>query len=714
MRRFIILSLKRREGEVFEMKRILCVLLALCMIVPAVVISAAGDDLKIIDAVGGFEVIGVEWTNTAAASGYNVYVKKTTDSAYPEKPIDKQLIRYYGSYYRADALGLAAGEYDVKVETADKSASAERKNITVLAHKREGFAFSQNSPAKTASGGYNEDGTVPDDAVIVYVTNENVNTVKATINKKEYTGLCKILDGIGSFSRPEGPRGHYIIRIIGKIDGDNVIFDGNSVNKPDEPRNNFAVQRNANVTIEGVGNDATLYKCGILMKRSQNIEVRNLGVMLFLDDGISSENSSSNTNTNLWIHNNDLYYGTSGTEADKVKGDGGIDLKANTKYVTVSYNHLHDNGKTSLVQPTIDGVNGDGTDFLTYHHNWFDHSDSRHPRIRYSTVHVYNNYYDGNANYGVGVTSGASAFVEANVFRAVRMPMISANQGHDLNEDGESSTLSGEAGGIIKAFNNKFEDNCGEVSYYGEGSDFDAYKANSRDEKVPADVKTKVDTAEKTGEEKFKNTYNNFDTDSSAMYNYTPDDPDKVVADVTKYAGRFGGDDIDFDLSDYTPSPYNGEKAADNPDEDHFIIPELKAMLEKYQSSVVKNYVGSETEYPATSGTAPSPKPTDEPKPTSAPTPKPEFDYEIASASYADGKLAAELKYNGSDESPTAVLIVGTYSEGDVLTDAKTFEINGTEIKNLDFAEPQSGVTRLFVWSGTGDSKPLATPFEIE
>jgi len=72
------------------------------------------------------------------------------------------------------------------------------------------------------------------------------------------------------------------------------------------------------------------------------------------------------------------------------------------------------------------------------------------------TVHVYNNYFDGNAKYGVGVTTGSSCFVEQNFFRNAHDPMMSSKQGTDAQGAG---TFSGEKGGVIKAYNNKFVQN---------------------------------------------------------------------------------------------------------------------------------------------------------------------------------------------------------------------------------------------------------------
>jgi pectate lyase len=60
---------------------------------------------------------------------------------------------------------------------------------------------------------------------------------------------------------------------------------------------------------------------------------------------------------------------------------------------------------------------------VTYHHNWFDGSSQRHPRVRFGNpVHVYNNYYYDNSGYGVASTEGAGVLVEANSFENVEDP----------------------------------------------------------------------------------------------------------------------------------------------------------------------------------------------------------------------------------------------------------------------------------------------------
>lgn len=152
------------------------------------------------------------------------------------------------------------------------------------------------------------------------------------------------------------------------------------------------------------------------------------------------------------------------------------------------------------------------------------------------SVHVYNNYFDGVSKYGVGVTTGGSAFVEANYFRNVSKPMMSSGQGTDAKGEG---TFSGENGGIIKSFNNYYTETPATfsfVSHKDNATDFDAYEASARDEKVPSSFK-----ALKGG-----SAYDNFDTNSSLMYSCSPDPAEDVAEIVKKESGRMNGGDFSW------------------------------------------------------------------------------------------------------------------------------------------------------------------------
>ncbi len=498
-----------------------------------ITVLAADTPVTIIKSGGWLETAYVEWSPTDA-TGYNVYYKPAgaPDSQYTK--IDIPLVRRYSSRFRADVLGLTAGNYIVKVVPTENGAeipslAAVTPTLVVKAHTREGFAFSSESPMGTASGGYNDDGTVPSNAQIIYITPETANTVKLDV----------IVDGKGKITTCVGlveilaarQKGHdttpLIIRIIGQVKDSNITGLNSS--------GYIQVKGCYNVTIEGVGEDATAYKWAILVRDASNVEVRNLGFMLFPDDGVSLDTD----NKNIWIHNNDFFYGKPGS-GDKAKGDGSLDVKAFSNYITVSYNHFWDSGKASLCGQ------GDSKEFhVTYHHNWFDHSDSRHPRIRWATAHIYNNYYDGVSKYGVGNTTGGSAFVEANYFRNCKYPMLISLQGTDVYGSNEG-TFSNDPGGITKAFNNIVV-GATRLVYHNEDSvEFDAYLAATRNEQAPDTFKTKGGG----------NTYNNFDT-APTMYAYTPDAPEDVISIVTAYAGRVNGGDFKWTFTETDDTSYD-------------------------------------------------------------------------------------------------------------------------------------------------------------
>ncbi|MDO5519302.1 MAG: right-handed parallel beta-helix repeat-containing protein [bacterium] len=552
---------------------------------------------------GDYESAYATWQAVANVDGYHVYYKQADQGDAAYKQLDDQLVRQYSTYFRADVVGIPAGDYVMKVvpvkdgkETAN-AATTER--INVLSHVREGFAFSKNSTYGTGSGGYNDDGSVPDDAQIIYITKDTANTVSLDVitdDKGKKTTCTGIADILAKRQKAKDKR-HLIIRMVGLLEASDI----NGLNGS----NYLQLKGCHNVTFEGIGNDATASGWSFLIRDARNVEIRNIGVMLFKDDGISMDTN----NENIWVHNNDIFYGAPGSDSDQVKGDGSCDVKGKSTYVTVSYNHFYDSGKSSLC-----GMSDSENFYVSYHHNWFDHSDSRHPRIRVGTIHIYNNYFDGNSKYGVGVTKGSSAFVEANAFRNCKYPMLTSLQGSDIATNSKG-TFSGEPGGMIKAYNNKVEGATGLVYANEDSTQFDAYLATDRNEKVPSTYKSLSGS----------NTYNNFDTNSSIMYSYAPTATEDVVENVTSYAGRMTGGDLNFTFNN----------AVD--DESYVINTALKNKLTNYKSDLVSVGGDQSTDIPvvtptivptATATVAPTVKPTatvvPTVKPTMAPTATPE------------------------------------------------------------------------------------------
>ena len=516
-----------------QVKKFMSALLACVMVAVSVIafdmnpVHAASG--AITEASGWLETAYVKWTPVTGATGYNVYVKSASasDSAYVQ--LDDELIRKYPSYMRADAVGLKAGDYVMKIVPLNNgkentAAAIVSDKLTVKAHDRSGFTFSSNSPVKNGVGAYNNDGTLKSDASVLYVTEANKNTVKLTIGNTEYTGVAAITQAIKSKNNCQP----VAIRIIGQ-----VTLSGLAC-KDVSSAYAIGVKGAANVTFEGIGDDATLYGAGVAVFQSTGIEVRNLGLMNW-GGGKDGDGISLKQSLGVWVHNNDVFYGNAGSDGDQAKGDGSMDLKDNSQYVTVSYNHFWDSGKMSLCGMKSES----GENWITYHHNWFDHSDSRHPRIRTMSVHVYNNYYDGNSKYGVGAAKDSEAFVEANYFRNCNYPMLSSMQGSDVLAGG---IFSSENGGVIKAYNNYMEGqksviyaNSDAGTTTASATDFDAYLATSRSETVPSTYKAKQGGK----------TYSNFDTKVDLGVDTADiDAPADVPSIVTKYAGRIMGGDF--------------------------------------------------------------------------------------------------------------------------------------------------------------------------
>ena len=103
------------------------------------------------------------------------------------------------------------------------------------------------------------------------------------------------------------------------------------------------------------------------------------------------------------------------------------------------------------------------------------------------------------------------------------------------------------------------------ITYQQNSSDFDAYEVTNRTDLVPSDIKCKQGA---TG-------YNNFDTNTSVMYSYTPDPTDKLVEIIENEAGRINGGDFSWEFDD-------GQD-----DDDYAVNNELMQAIQNYTSQLV-------------------------------------------------------------------------------------------------------------------------------
>ena len=547
--------------------------------------------VEITEAKGWQESAYLKWKAFDGATSYNVYVDG--------KKIDAQLVRKYTNYYRADVLGLKAGDYSVKVVpvkadgTEIESAANTATGFAVKSYDRSGFAHFNYTGG---IGAYNNDGTLKAGAKVLYITAQTAKTVSTDVildkgkAATKTTGLQAIIDAYQKGNDPTP----IAFRFIGKVslsDLDKISSSSEGIQVKGK-----SGYTGMSLTFEGVGEDATVHGFGFLVRNAKGIEFRNFAIMNCLDDALSLDTQ----NQHVWIHNMDFFYGQAGGDKDQAKGDGTVDLKGNSQYITIAYNRFWDSGKSSLC-----GMKSESNEnWITYHHNWFDHSDSRHPRIRTMSVHVYNNYFDGNSKYGVGATSGSSAFVESNYFRNAKDPMMISGQGTDAKGDG---TFSGETGGMIKEYGNIFAEKSRKfqyVPYSSNNKDFDCYDVANRNDKVPADVKTV----------KGGTSYNNFDTDPSLMYEYTPDAAVDVPAKVTGFygAGRLNHGDLQWTF----------DNSVD--DDSYAVNSGLKTAVVNYKNTDLLEIGGNGTSAGEGGGGTVDPGTDPTPDPGTAPTPTPD------------------------------------------------------------------------------------------
>jgi pectate lyase len=174
----------------------------------------------------------------------------------------------------------------------------------------------------------------------------------------------------------------------------------------------------ANKSILGVGANAEITGGGLQLgsttRPGTNVIIRNLTFSNASDDSISVTNGAHH----VWIDHNEFLPGY----------DGSLDIKRKSTYVTVSWNRFRGTDKSMLLGHS-DSYSADvGYLKVTYHHNYFDGGNQRHPRARFGDpVHVYNNYYRTIGLYGIASTENAGVLAEGNYFENVPYPCYSVS-----------------------------------------------------------------------------------------------------------------------------------------------------------------------------------------------------------------------------------------------------------------------------------------------
>ncbi len=396
---------------------------------------------------GNYESIAVEFSGSAETSTVSYRLHGGSDEWHA---IDSQLIRAKGGGVRADIVGISAGVYDVKVNDKEMTAG-----LPVKEYDRSGYAHFNYSEGV---GAYKNDGTLKDDALVIYVTEENKDTVmeevaaansdvnmfkipysgegknwnengdyyakgigwwlnnnqytssnagskKATRPSNTYSASNGSTLAFGAFTRP------IVVRFLGEVTTPEGLTSFANEDEGGNPEDNGHMARMKdmkNVTIEGVGDDAKIKGWGFHFiagtdgsKKGlgKSFEVRNLTFDEYPEDAIGMEGQASSTKITApvercWIHNNTFLPGRCDNPAPKQTDKKEGDGSCDFK--RGYYFTCSYNYFEYCHKTNLIGSSDSSLQYnLTYHHNIWYQCGSRIPLTRQANVHFYNNFVFG-------------------------------------------------------------------------------------------------------------------------------------------------------------------------------------------------------------------------------------------------------------------------------------------------------------------------------
>ncbi len=450
-------------------------ILAACTAAVTAALSAAGtavfaDDgsIKAVSAGGVNETLYAVFSGLTDADVTGVSYSGTASGTLTGDDLT-YLVRDTDAGLRVDIPGVPAGTYDISLSTA--KGRIVQSGVPVTAQDRSGYAHFQYSEGV---GAYQDSGLLKPNAVILYVTDENKDTV--TVTSKDGTtvsGIGNILNSVGQ-DVGDGKTSNgstvtnsnsgiikklaedgtpLVIRIIGDVTAPYGLTAYNTTDFGGVKGDNGFMARmksGKDITIEGIGTDACINGWGLHFiceeaapELGKSFEVRNLAFRNVPEDAVGMEGVQNGDTVTAsvercWIHHNEFYVPSiaNPAESDKKQGDGACDFKRG-QYFTNSYNLYDGYHKTNLV-----GANDSNLQYnITFHHNYWKDCAARGPLARNANIHIYNCIYEHQTDVGQDSRANSYFFSEYNLF-----------------ENCDDCTVL-KSGGTIKSFHDAFV-NC--------------------------------------------------------------------------------------------------------------------------------------------------------------------------------------------------------------------------------------------------------------
>lgn len=182
----------------------------------------------------------------------------------------------------------------------------------------------------------------------------------------------------------------------------------------------------SNTSIIGIDSGAKIVGNGFVIDNQNNIIIKNIAFenayeKLLPNQKWSIDNITiKNSSTNIWIDHcsfSDWTIGMNGSGInDSINYDWVIDITNWSNYILISYSYFTNHRKVILIGNDDFKESDKGKLKVVLHHNFFDSTLRREPRVRYWEVYIFNNCYKNIGWYTIGIGKKASVYSEKNIF----------------------------------------------------------------------------------------------------------------------------------------------------------------------------------------------------------------------------------------------------------------------------------------------------------
>ena len=515
------------------------------MVTPGIVASGASLTDNNFSSVGGFnESIYAQITGIKDADVTGVSYTGTSSGTLTGQDLE-YLVRDKNNGVRVDIPGVTPGTYTLTVTT--KNGTITKSGITVDAQDRSGYAHFNYTDGV---GAYNDDGTLKNNAIVLYVTDENKNDVTLTYGGVTVKGIGNILNSVGKAC---GEAGHETdckkvsdgktyyakgntnqgiieklaeagipldIRFIGTVSDSGLYkrgtfdlksnsglidgltaYDSNDFGGSDGDNGHMArIKSGKDITLEGIGTDAVIDGWGFhYMSESakpdlgKSFEVRNLTFINTPEDAIGMEGvqEKANVSSDISASVERCWIHNNEFYCPDVSSPAESDKSegdGSVDFKRGQYFTCSYNYFEGCHKTNLVGSSDASLQFnLTYHHNYWKLCKARGPLTRNANVHMYNNIFEGQTDYAMNVRVNAYIFSEYNLFYMSKNPQ---------RDDTDA--------GVIKSYNDSFSSCIGSM---------DGVKVTDKSQTVDNKCRFAARNID----------YSKFDTDSNLSYIPTGD-----------------------------------------------------------------------------------------------------------------------------------------------------------------------------------------------